>query len=49
VGLPDVLAMTGTKFGCAAALCGARAIHLDGQPVRSCKCIRKLPVANQLS
>lgn len=34
--LRDVLAMTGTKFGCGVALCGACTIHLDGKPVRSC-------------
>jgi isoquinoline 1-oxidoreductase alpha subunit len=34
--LRDVLGMTGTKFGCGRALCGACTIHLDGQPVRSC-------------
>lgn len=34
--LRDVLGMTGTKFGCGAALCGACTIHIDGQPTRSC-------------
>ena len=32
----DVLGMTGTKFGCGAALCGACTIHVDGKPARSC-------------
>jgi len=34
--LRDVLGMTGTKFGCGVAACGACTVHLDGQPVRSC-------------
>ena len=34
--LRDVLGLTGTKFGCGRALCGACTIHLDGKPVRSC-------------
>ena len=34
--LRDVLGMSGTKFGCGMALCGACTVHLDGQPVRSC-------------
>ena len=34
--LRDVLGMTGTKFGCGAALCGACTVHLDGKPIRSC-------------
>lgn len=34
--LRDELGMTGTKFGCGKALCGACTVHLDGQPIRSC-------------
>jgi isoquinoline 1-oxidoreductase alpha subunit len=35
--LRDHLGMTGTKYGCGMALCGACTVHLDGQPVRSCQ------------
>jgi isoquinoline 1-oxidoreductase subunit alpha len=34
--LRDVLGMTGTKFGCGMALCGACTVHVDGVAVRSC-------------
>ena len=34
--LRDVLNLTGTKYGCGQALCGACSIHLDGQVVRAC-------------
>jgi isoquinoline 1-oxidoreductase subunit alpha len=40
--LRDVIGLTGTKFGCGIAQCGACTVHLDGQPVRSCV----LPVGN---
>jgi isoquinoline 1-oxidoreductase subunit alpha len=40
--LRDVLGLTGTKFGCGIALCGACTVHLDGRPIRSCI----TPVAN---
>ncbi|MGN6123912.1 MAG: (2Fe-2S)-binding protein [Sphingomonas oligoaromativorans] len=39
--LRDVLAMTGTKFGCGIAQCGACTVHIDGVPTRSCR----LPVS----
>ena len=34
--LRDKLGLTGTKYGCGAALCGACTVHLAGEPVRSC-------------
>jgi len=34
--LRDTIGLTGTKYGCGMALCGACTVHLDGQPVRSC-------------
>src|SRR6201981_3063439 len=34
--LRDVLGMTGTKFGCGMALCGACTVHIDGVAIRSC-------------
>ena len=37
----DIAGLTGTKFGCGKALCGACTVHLDGEPVRSCS----LPVS----
>ena len=40
--LRDVLGLTGSKFGCGIAQCGACTVHLDGRAVRSCV----LPVAN---
>ena len=34
--LRDIVHLTGTKFGCGMAQCGACTVHLDGQPIRSC-------------
>ena len=34
--LRDVIGLTGTKFGCGIAACGACTVHLDGEPIRSC-------------
>ncbi len=34
--LRDVLGLTGTKYGCGEALCGACTVHLDGEPIRAC-------------
>lgn len=34
--LRDTIGLTGTKFGCGIAQCGACTVHLDGQPIRSC-------------
>src|SRR5216117_514857 len=34
--LRDILGLTGTKFGCGMAQCGACTVHVDGQAVRSC-------------
>ena len=34
--LRDVIGLTGTKFGCGVAMCGACTVHVDGQATRSC-------------
>lgn len=34
--LRDTIGLTGSKFGCGAALCGACTVHIDGEPTRSC-------------
>jgi aerobic-type carbon monoxide dehydrogenase small subunit (CoxS/CutS family) len=35
--LRDLLKLTGTKYGCGVAACGACTVHIDGQPIRSCQ------------
>jgi isoquinoline 1-oxidoreductase subunit alpha len=46
--LRDILGLTGTKFGCGIAQCGACTIHVDGKPVRSCmltvRAVRDRPI-----
>jgi isoquinoline 1-oxidoreductase alpha subunit len=47
--LRDEVGLTGTKFGCGAALCGACTVHLDGQPVRSCQTPISAAVGKQVT
>jgi isoquinoline 1-oxidoreductase subunit alpha len=47
--LRDVAGLTGTKFGCGVALCGACTIHLDGQPIRSCVMAAKGAVGRKIT
>jgi isoquinoline 1-oxidoreductase alpha subunit len=46
--LRDTLGMTGTKFGCGMALCGACTVHLDGQPIRSCSTPASVAVGKRI-
>ncbi len=45
--LRDTLGLTGTKFGCGIALCGACTVHVDGKPVRSCSTPCRWPRARR--
>jgi len=47
--LRDHLNLTGTKFGCGIAQCGACTIHLDGEPIRSCVIPAAAAVGGQLT
>ena len=47
--LRDEVGLTGTKFGCGAALCGACTVHLEGQPVRSCQTPISAAVGKQVT
>jgi isoquinoline 1-oxidoreductase alpha subunit len=45
--LRDTLGLTGTKFGCGVALCGASTVHLDGKVVRSCQTAVQAVASNE--
>ncbi|MDQ0464910.1 isoquinoline 1-oxidoreductase alpha subunit [Caulobacter ginsengisoli] len=47
--LRDELGMTGTKFGCGMAQCGACTVHVDGQPTRSCVTPVSAVAANKIT
>jgi len=47
--LRDVLGLTGTKFGCGVAQCGACTVHLDGRAVRSCAVDAGAAAASQIT
>jgi isoquinoline 1-oxidoreductase alpha subunit len=47
--LRDHLSMTGTKYGCGIALCGACTVHIDGQPARSCSIPVSAVVGKQIT
>lgn len=47
--LRDTVGLTGTKFGCGIAQCGACTVHLDGQPVRSCSTSAASAVGRQIT
>ncbi len=47
--LRDRAGLTGTKFGCGMALCGACTVQLDGQPVRSCSTPLKTAIGKQIT
>ena len=47
--LRDTIGLTGTKYGCGIAACGACTIHLDGQPVRACQTTASAAVGKQIT
>jgi isoquinoline 1-oxidoreductase alpha subunit len=47
--LRDVLQMTGTKFGCGMALCGACTVHLDGAAIRACQTPMRLVAGKKIT
>jgi isoquinoline 1-oxidoreductase alpha subunit len=47
--LRDILGLTGTKFGCGMALCGACTVHLNGEAVRSCVTLLERAAGQQIT
>jgi len=47
--LRDILGLTGTKFGCGMALCGACTVHLNGEAVRSCVTLLSRAAGQQIT
>jgi aerobic-type carbon monoxide dehydrogenase small subunit (CoxS/CutS family) len=47
--LRDSIGLTGTKYGCGVAACGACTIHIDGQPVRSCQTAASAAVGKKVT
>ena len=47
--LRDTLGLSGTKFGCGMALCGACTVHVNGQPVRSCSTPASLAAGKKIT
>src|SRR5882672_651458 len=47
--LRDELNLTGTKYGCGKALCGACTVHVDGEPVRSCSFSAKAAIDRKIT
>jgi isoquinoline 1-oxidoreductase alpha subunit len=47
--LRDSIGLTGTKYGCGIAACGACTIHIDGQPVRACQTAASAAVGKQVT
>lgn len=47
--LRDIVQLTGTKFGCGMAQCGACTVHLDGQPIRSCVTPVSVAIGKQIT
>lgn len=47
--LRDFIGLTGTKFGCGIAQCGACTVHMDGTPVRSCVLPSSVAVGNEIT